>query len=224
MEILALFFVELFVLFLFSRMLQRGLSLFIFQITKSMKWTISILAFIFLPGTFIHELAHFLMAYLLFVPVGKMEFLPKQEGESVKLGSVSIGRCDPFRRLFIGVAPFLAGTTLIILTLFVAEKESLWGMNYAVVIILYILFEVGNSMFSSKKDLEGAIAVIVLVLLTIILLYFFGIKINFTDLQKVLTNQTIHVFYQGTIYLLFPLGLDLGLITLLSISNKLLSR
>ncbi len=129
MEILALFLVEIFVLFLFSRILQKGLSLFIFQVTKSMKWTISILAFIFLPGTFIHESAHFLMARILLVPVGKMEFLPKQEGESVKLGSVSIGRCDPFRRLLIGVAPFLAGTTLIILTLFIAEKESFWGIN-----------------------------------------------------------------------------------------------
>jgi len=224
MEILALFFVELFVLFLFSRILQRGLSLFIFQITKSMKWTISILAFIFLPGTFIHELAHFLMAKLLLVPVGKMEFLPQQEGESVKLGSVSIGRCDPFRRLLIGIAPFLAGTTLIILTLFIAEKESFWGINYMMIIIFYILFEIGNSMFSSKKDLEGAIAVVLVALLLIIIFYLFGIKIQITDLQKIFSDQTLHVFYQGTIYLLFPLGLDLGLIAILTTSNRLLSR
>lgn len=224
MEILALFILELFVLFLFSRILQRNLSLFIFQITKSMKWTISILAFIFLPGTFIHELAHFLMARIVLVPVGKMEFLPKQDGERVKLGSVMIGRCDPFRRLLIGVAPFLVGTTLIILTLFIAEKESLWGVNYAIIIILYILFEIGNSMFSSKKDLEGAVAVVLLVLITIVALYLLGVRVNTTFLQKALNDQTLHIFYQGAIYLLLPLGLDLGLITILSISNRLLSR
>ncbi len=189
-----------------------------------MKWTISLLAFIFLPGTFIHELAHFLMAHIVFVPVGKMEFLPKQDGERVKLGSVMIGRCDPFRRLLIGVAPFLVGTTLIILTLFIAEKEALWGINYAVIIILYILFEIGNSMFSSKKDLEGAIAVVLLTLIIIVLLYLLGVRVNTTFLQKAFNDQTLHIFYQGAIYLLVPLGLDLGLIIILAISNRLLSR
>lgn len=224
MEILALFFLELFVLFLFSRTLQRKLSFFIFQITKSMKWTVSILAFIFLPGTFIHELAHFLMAHLLLVPVGKMELLPKQEGESVKLGSVSIGRCDPLRRLLIGIAPFLAGTTIIIMTLFIAERESLWSINYMVLIILYILFEIGNSMFSSKKDLEGAIVVVGFVMIMTFVLYFLGVRVTIGELQRIFNDETLRAFYQGTIYLLFPLVLDLGLIIILTLSNKLLSR
>lgn len=189
-----------------------------------MKWTISILAFIFLPGTIIHELAHYLMARLLFVPVGKMEFLPKQEGDTVKLGSVSIASSDPLRRLLIGVAPFLAGTSLIIITLFIAERESFWGINYAMLIIFYILFEIGNSMFSSKKDLEGAIAVVLFVLLIIAFLFILGVRIDLGDLQKTLDDKTLHIFYQGAIYLLFPIGLDVGLITILRISNKLLGR
>ncbi len=189
-----------------------------------MKWTVSILAFIFLPGTFIHELAHFLMAHLLLVPVGKMELLPKQEGESVKLGSVSIGRCDPLRRLLIGIAPFLAGTTIIIMTLFIAERESLWSINYMVLIILYILFEIGNSMFSSKKDLEGAIVVVGFVMIMTFVLYFLGVRVTIGELQRIFNDETLRAFYQGTIYLLFPLVLDLGLIIILTLSNKLLSR
>ncbi len=79
-------------------------------------------------------------------------------------------------------------------------------------------------MFSSKKDLEGAIAVVLVALLIIIIFYLLGIRVHFTDLQKAFNDQTLHAFYQGTIYLLFPLGLDLGLIIILTISNRLLSR
>jgi len=224
MEIIALFFLELFVLFLFSRMLQRSLSLFVFQITKSMRITIYSLALVFLPGTIIHEVSHYLMARLLFVPVGKMELIPKQVGEHVKLGSVSIGKADPFRRLLIGIAPFLAGTSLIIITLFIAEQNSLWSINYATIAIFYVLFEIGNSMFSSRKDLEGAFVVLIILLLCIGGLYLLRFNINLGQIQNIFDDQTIHVFYKGTIFLLFPLGLDLGLITALTISNRLLSR
>ena len=189
-----------------------------------MRITIYSLALVFLPGTIIHEVSHYLMARLLFVPVGKMELIPKQVGEHVKLGSVSIGKADPFRRLLIGIAPFLAGTSLIIITLFIAEQNSLWSINYATIAIFYVLFEIGNSMFSSRKDLEGAFVVLIILLLCIGGLYLLRFNINLGQIQNIFDDQTIHVFYKGTIFLLFPLGLDLGLITALTISNRLLSR
>lgn len=224
MDIIALFFSELFVLFLLSRQLQKKLSQFLFSITHSMKWTVSLLAFIFLPGTIIHETAHYLMAHLLFVPVGKMELLPKLEGTSLKLGSVAIAKTDPFRRLLIGVAPFLVGTSIIIFTLFTAEQLNWWKMTVAVIGIFYVLFEIGNSMFSSNKDLEGAIVVVLFVLLVVILGYVLGVRISLGDIERVLSDQTIHVFYQGVMYLLLPLGLDIGLIIVLTLANRLLSR
>ncbi len=224
MEIIALFFVELFVLFLLSRELQKNLSSFLFSITKSHKWTVTLLSFIFLPGTVIHEVAHYLMAHLMFVPVGKMELIPKLEGTSLKLGSVAIGRSDPFRRLLIGVAPFLVGTSLIILTLYIAEKQALWSITYAVIIIFYVLFEVGNSMFSSKKDLEGALFVIIFFMLIAVALYIFGLRISLEDIRTRLDPRTVHLFYQGVIYQIFPLSIDVILIFILTISNRLLRR
>jgi len=224
LEVIVLFFLELFVLFLLSRSLQKKLSQFFFLITKSVKWTVYLLSLLFFPGTLIHEVAHYLMARLLFVPTGKMKLLPELEGQSVKLGSVAIGKSDPLRRLLIGVAPFLCGTTIILLTLILAEKNQLWGSLWMAAILLYVLFEIGNSMFSSKKDLEGAMFFVVLFAIVSVALYILGVRISLNDLRGLINNATGHMFYQGVLYLLIPIGLDLALILFLSISNKLLRR
>lgn len=224
MDIILIFFLELFLLFLLSRLVQKNLSQFLFLITGSIKWTIAILSLLFLPGTILHELAHFFFAAVLLVPVGKMEFIPKLHGESVKLGSVSIGQTDPFRRILIGIAPFLIGTLVILFTLYLSEKNILWKNSWAVAGVFYILFEVGNTMFSSKKDLEGASLILVLVALLTTLFYILGIHIDIQDINRALNDQTIHLFYQGVIYLLFPIGLDLLLLIALKISLRTLNR
>src|SRR4051812_17870011 len=105
MLFLLLFFLELILLFILSRFLSRSLSLLFYHGTKSEKWAVWLLAIVFLPGTIIHELAHFLTAALLLVHVGDVEFMPKVHGSSVKLGSVAIGHTDIIRRAVIGFAP-----------------------------------------------------------------------------------------------------------------------
>ena len=79
------------------------LRLFYF-LTGSEKAAVILFSILFFPGTLIHELAHWLMAKLLFVPTSSMEFIPQIQGGSIKLGSVSIAKTDPLRRLLIGVA------------------------------------------------------------------------------------------------------------------------
>ena len=148
----------------------------------------------------------------------------KLDGQSVKLGSVSIARTDPFRRLLIGLAPFLVGTIIIIFLLFLTEKNGLWQTPLAIILILYALFEVGNTMFSSKKDLEGALFMGVFLIIVCGVLYLLGVTPSFHQLQNLLNDNIIHIFYQGVLYLLIPLGLDLALIFVLSISLTLLRR
>src|ERR1700722_1998592 len=109
-----LFFIELLILFLLSRNLSRALSHFLYRISKSKNFTITILAILFLPGTIIHEFSHAIAARLLGVSVGTMEFMPQIEGEHVKLGSVQVAHSDPIRRFFIGAAPFLFGTLIML--------------------------------------------------------------------------------------------------------------
>lgn len=224
MVIFLVFLTELFLLFLLSRSLQRKLSFFIFQLTKNERWTITALAFIFLPGTLIHELSHYFMAHLLLVPVSKIELLPKKEGDHIKLGSVGIGKTDPFRRLLIGVAPFLTGTSIILTILFLADERSIWAISYALPILVYTLFEIGNTMFSSRKDLEGALLVLIIILSLFATFYLLGLKVNLYDIEKIFNNKTTQIIYQGVVYLLLPLALDLVLILLFTISSRLLSR
>lgn len=210
------FFIELLVLFLLSRTLTRVLSYFLFRLTKSAKVTIYSMALLFFPGTVIHELAHAISAGLLGVHVGTMEFTPKLEGERVKLGSVQIAHTDPLRRFLIGAAPFFAGTALLLALLYFAVKQD-WFQNYlAIILIGYAVFEIGNTMFSSKKDMDGALELLAVVTVLIILCYFLGIRLPAFNPSELL-NQPLpqQMFKQGSLFLLLPLGIDAIAIALL---------
>lgn len=211
-----LFFIELFILFLLSHVVTKKLSRFFYHITHSAKTTIYLLALLFFPGTLLHELSHFFMAQLLFVPVGKMEFVPKLEGNSVKLGSVSIARTDIFRRLLIGMAPFFFGTSILLGILFLAAQNNLFEQPLFILLIGYAVFEIGNTMFSSKKDLEGAIELLLAIFVISIVLYFAGVRLPALNTEAFFAQpRVMTVFEKGTLFLLFPLILDILIIGLL---------
>lgn len=165
MVFIILFLAELAVLFFSSRLLTRFLSFL----------PINVISFIFLPGIIIHELSHFLVASLLFVPTGDIEFMPKVEGQSIKLGSVSIGKTDPVRRFLIGVSPVIFGALVIGVSL--AFSKSYLNFSYFYILAFYILFVVGNTMFSSKKDLEGSVVLLILLIIIAGASYFAGFRI-----------------------------------------------
>jgi hypothetical protein len=150
------------------------------------------MAAFFFVGTVIHEFSHLIMANLLFVHTGKMELLPKLEGNTIRLGSVEIVKPDPFRRLLIGVAPFLMGTTIIILTLFSADFFDATHTLWIGILALLIVFQIGNTMFSSKKDMEGASFFLVLFIIAIVTLYLLGFR---TSLDQI--NSLTHERFVG---------------------------
>ncbi|HKC14513.1 MAG TPA: hypothetical protein VKC89_00935, partial [Patescibacteria group bacterium] len=82
MSFVLLFPFEFIFLFILSRTLTRKLSFLPINLTS----------FLFLPGVIVHELSHYLLASLLFVPVGDIEFMPQRREGELKLGSVSIGQ------------------------------------------------------------------------------------------------------------------------------------
>lgn len=177
------------------------------------------LAIIFLPGTIIHELAHLLFAGVMLVPVGELNVVPEIEEHGVKLGSVQIGKTDPFRRTIVGVAPVLLGLVLIFaIFLLVKPGTSPW---WQVILALYFLFQIGNTMFSSRKDIEGSIlfVILALVLLGIALasIYFLRPLLLQTMWLKVITMDLTFMenfFKQASLYLVIPLTLDLLIIFL----------
>ncbi len=163
----------LFFLFLLSKTVSQNLGLLILQITKSKNTTISFLAFVFLPGTIIHEFAHAAVAQALGVYVGEIELTPKVEGNQIKLGSVQVGQSDPLRRFLIGIAPLVFGILLIVIAITIASKMEINGF-WPKAVLFYALFQIGNTMFSSSRDVEGALELIIVILFTFVFLYLIG--------------------------------------------------
>jgi hypothetical protein len=171
---------------------------------------------LFFPGTILHELSHLLMAGILLVPVGTMELFPKIEGDYVKLGSVQVAQTDIFRRFFIGAAPFLFGTGLLLSLLFFAAQNNLFSNTLYVCLLAYSVFEIGNTMFSSRKDMEGALELLAVVGFFAIVFYFIGVRIPTINIVNFFNRPVItQVFQQGSLYLLIPLGIDLVIVGLL---------
>jgi len=213
-----LFFSLLILLFLLSKLVTRSLSLLFYQITRSHQATIYLMAFLFFPGTVIHEISHFLMAGILFVPVGHVELWPKVEGNYIKLGSVQIAQTDIFRRFLIGAAPFLFGTLLLLVMLFYAAQNNLFNNQWFALLLGYAAFEIGNTMFSSNKDMEGALELLAALLLFGVIFYFLGVRLPSISFESFFRNELItQVFKNGTIYLLVPLGINVALLTILSL-------
>ena len=219
----ALFIAELLLLFSLSRSLTSALAKFFYTLTGSRRATINILAFIFLPGTIIHELSHLLVAGMMFVPVGRIEVLPQIDGDEVRLGSAEIGQTDMLRRMVIGMAPILVGLLVMVGTLWLSYG-NLSGETpiWQVFIVLYVIFQVSNSMFSSKKDMEGAVALFLALFLiltaVITAIYLGGLWPVFAGLK--LPQAPLDGFFiKADLLLLIPLGIDVMFLGLAKILN-----
>jgi len=205
---------ELLFLFLLSKQLTRTLSHFLYTLKFNQTWSTLIIALLFLPGTFVHEMAHVIMAHLLFVPTGAISLWPKLEGPMIRMGSVAVAKVDILRSLLIGLAPFITGLTILFLA-FALFLSHIHSLNYWLIgLFVYLLFVITYSMFSSKKDLEGAGFFVILILLAIIFLYFFD-KEFLQQAQALISlipqNYTLLVIR----YLAAPIGLDISLIIVL---------
>jgi hypothetical protein len=221
MVFFSLFFIELLVLFLLSHSLSRHISYFFYRLTKSKQFTISALAFLFFPGTLLHELSHAISAGLLGVHVGTIEFIPKIDGDHVKLGSVQIAQTDPFRRFFIGAAPFLFGTLILLGILFYAVKNNLFDNYLWIIFVGYLVFEIGNTMFSSRKDMEGALELFGTIIVILIVFYFLGIRLPAFNPNTILNQPLfLNVFRRGSVFLFIPIAIDTVIILLLRPNYK----
>jgi len=126
------------------------------------------------PGTFVHELAHYVAAFFLDVRVRRFSIVPaKQPRGLMRLGFVEIERTDTLREALIGFAPLLAGTVIILL---IAPRElpTLQGDVSLTVelgnllaslpralgapdfwLSLYFIFAVSNGMLPSESDRQA---------------------------------------------------------------------
>jgi hypothetical protein len=126
---------------------------------------------IFLPGTLVHELSHWTTAKLLGVPAGRITIWPQvKRNGAVWLGTLQVGRADPFRSSLIGLAPLIAGSALSVLLgthlqlneLGAALSHGQWKLAWASLghavtvpdfwLWLYLLFSIANRMLPSPAD------------------------------------------------------------------------
>lgn len=219
MEFVLLFVLQVFLLFLLSHELTKSLSHALFKITKSRTFTVYVLAFLFFPGVVVHELAHLIVASVLFVKTGHVEFVPKLGTSEVKLGSVEIAKTDPLRRFFIGASPILVGLFIIggsFIYLQMLSFDLLWQK----ILFCYVLFVIGNTMYSSKKDMEGAIELFLTLGILFAISYFLGFRISLPAVNPSFIEQIIEITKRLDVLLLIPLGIDLGVIAVTKLIGK----
>jgi hypothetical protein len=216
----SLFLLELFVLFILSQFFSKIFSQLLLRLTQSQSTTIHILSFLFLPGVIVHELAHWFVAGMLLVRTGEMEFIPQIQGNTVKLGSVAVAKTDPLRRFLIGIAPIIVGLTAMF-GIFAYFSSVIPQINWQTAVLAYVFFEIGNTMFSSKKDMEGAIGLFIFLTLIVIVLYVLGVRVQVSQIQQVLGQQPVADFFRkADAMLLFPIVVNV----LLCLPNFLRKR
>jgi len=173
-----------------------GISLLLFGTTRP---GLAIYSTIFLPGTIIHELSHWIVAEILQVRTGEITIFPddSEGSKTQKLGSVVTERTDPFRGFLIGLAPFISG--MLILVVLGQLLSSGWGVYFwwQLTLIIYGVIVVGNSMMISSADRRSWPFIVILAI-------FLGILIAKYYPDLITSN------YDFFIRVLSPLNIVLG--------------
>jgi len=216
-------------LYLSSHSLIKNITLSFYRLTKSHHTSINLLFFLLLPGIFLHEFSHIIIAELLRVPTGELKLKPQLKDNQIKLGSAQIASTDPLRLTLIGTAPFIIGTftlwallklglniNLSQLTIFNFFPQIIYTINQTpiliIILLFYLLFAISNTMFSSSSDLQSAAfpVILILILLGLAKLTNFNLPqtltLSISSLLLLLTTIFILTLILNLI-LLFPLKL-----------------
>src|SRR3989338_5643040 len=92
---------------------------------------LNLVFFLLLPGIFLHEFSHILMAELLRVKTGELRLKPEISEGQLRLGSAQIASTDPLRLTLIGVAPFITGVLTLLLTFNFGFGDLAWYWKLA---------------------------------------------------------------------------------------------
>ncbi len=176
-----------------QRRLHKEIQAVFLILTRDAALTMGIFSFIFLPGVFLHELSHFLMAKVLRVPTGRFSILPQSLPDGrLQLGYVETARSDMVRDSLIGAAPLIAGTLVVAyVAVFRLDMRILWDtlrngqlnlfwmalrdlprvQDFA--LWFYLTFAVSSTMMPSESDrhawLNLVIAIVILTAFALLL-------------------------------------------------------
>lgn len=161
---------ELLVLFFLSRNLTTHLFHFFRLFTKNNHVIFFIISLLYFPGTLLHEMSHYLVAVSCMLKVTDIRIFPVIQSGMVRLGSVSFERKDSVRSIIVGIAPIAGG----MLFFYVISVFSLFPSHSfpLMILIIYLIFSVSSTMFSSKKDMGDLLYAIPFLLLIGAAVYF----------------------------------------------------
>lgn len=217
-----LFIFQLILLYFISRISIKELFQVLRIFFSSDKIVFIFVSLIFLPGTIIHELSHFLAAISLLLHVREVHVFPQWEKNYIKLGRVIYEKKDVIRSIFVGIAPVIVG--LLFFWWFSAiDVLSInhWGFR---ILMVYGIFVISTSMFSSKQDLIDIIYIIPFFLIVGAVIYIFQIDLSFILKQQVLIDGITKFLYDVNIFLGISLVIHIVIIGLFQLFQRVLKR
>src|SRR5512147_3102483 len=228
-------------LIVFQRLLHREVQSVFLILTRDTRLTMGIFSIFFLPGVFLHESSHFIMAKVLRVRTGRFSIFPQSLPDGrLQLGYVETVRSDVIRDSLIGAAPLIVGTLVIAyMAIYPLQMRVLWdafrngqfnlfwmgvralpkvGDFY---LWFYLAFAVSSTMMPSESDrhawLELVISVVVL----------FGLALLFGAGPWILSNVAPHVSnFLSAVAVIFGLSAFVHILLILptALIHKLLAR
>lgn len=212
---------ELLALYILSRRVTQAVYTLLLLIFRTRTIAVPILLVLEFPGTVIHELAHLFTAGILGVRTGKLQLEPENiREEHIKAGSVAIAETDPFRKYAIGLAPTIWGIIILVaLAYFIppvwnsvlhSQKPLFYTVStYYVLLIVYCLFAISNTMFSSPTDLDGFLPFAITLGVFVAVFYFLGVRIAITGTVLTVTMQILTTLTKS---LAVVIGINAGLL------------
>jgi hypothetical protein len=187
----------LFVLAWLSSQLSIRTQLVVYRLTGSLDLATVAIFLVLMPGVFVHELSHWLAARLLGLRTSRFQVWPKRQKHGLGLGSVTVQTGGTWRDSAVGMAPLIAGSTLLALIGYaVFESDILLrqleqgrlldvlgaffdalgrpdGLVWA-----YAAFVIGNSMMPSRSDRQPLRPLLLYLALAALIYFVVGLPIE----------------------------------------------
>jgi len=181
-------------LILLQRLLHREIQAVFLILTRDTRLTMGIFSILFLPGVFLHELSHFVMAKILRVRTGKFSIFPRSLPDGrLQLGYVETARSDVIRDSLIGAAPLIVGTLFVAyVAVYHLQMRVLWEVfrngqmdlfwmgvralpqTRDFYLWFYLAFAVSSTMMPSESDRHAWLELLISIAVLFALALLFG--------------------------------------------------
>ena len=181
-------------LILLQRLLHREIQAVFLILTRDARVTMGIFSILFLPGVFLHELSHFVMAKILGVRTGRFSIFPRSLPDGrLQLGYVETARSDIVRDSLIGAAPLIVGTLFVaFVAIYHLQMRALWeafrseqfsffwlgvrNLPQAPDFYLwfYLAFAVSSTMMPSESDRHAWLGLLIFIAVLFMIALLFG--------------------------------------------------